>query len=139
MQAFQKSGIDLSGQGENADDTVDESDSNVNPAVRQFKVGLVMIYALAIYNAQLDKATAKPQLQTQLKLFRDGREVYAGKETVVDSAGQVDLKRMTTTGAVQLGSKMEPGEYILQVVVTDLLRNDNHRVVSQWIDFEIVK
>jgi VWFA-related protein len=139
MQAFQKSGIDLSGQSENADDTVDESDSNVNPAVRQFKVGLVMIYALAIYNAQLDKATAKPQLQTQLKLFRDGREVYAGKETVVDSAGQVDLKRMTTTGAVQLGSKMEPGEYILQVVVTDLLRNDKRRTVSQWIDFEIVK
>lgn len=139
MQAFQKSGSDVSGQGQNADDTVDESDTNVNPAVRQFKPGLVMVYALAIYSAQLDKATTKPQLQTQLKLFRDGRQVYAGKETIVDAAGQLDLKRMTTTGALQLGSKMEPGEYILQVVVTDLLRNDKHRVASQWIDFEIIK
>ncbi|HEV7796531.1 MAG TPA: VWA domain-containing protein [Pyrinomonadaceae bacterium] len=139
MQAFQKSGTDLSGHGENADDTVDESDTNVNPAVRQFKPGLVMVYALAIYNAQLDKANGKPQLQTQLKLFRDGREVYAGKESVFDPAGQPDLKRLTTTGAVQLGTKMEPGEYMLQITVTDLLRDDKHRLTSQWIDFEIVK
>jgi VWFA-related protein len=139
MQAFKKSGSDLSGQSENGDDTIDESDANVSPSVRQFKTGLVMVYGLAIYNAQLDKATGKPQLQTQLKLFRDGQEIYLGKEVAFDPAGQTDLKRLTVTGAFQLGSQMQPGEYILQVVVTDLLQKDNRRVASQWIDFEIVK
>jgi hypothetical protein len=38
-----------------------------------------------------------------------------------------------------LGSEMTPGEYVLQVIVTDVLRTDKYRVTSQWIDFEIVK
>jgi hypothetical protein len=49
------------------------------------------------------------------------------------------LKRLAANGALQLGSQMEPGEYVLQLIVIDLLRKDKYRVTSQWIDFEIVK
>jgi len=138
-QAFSKGGNDLSGQGEGADDTIDESDPNASPAVRQFNLGLIMVYGVLVYNAQLDKSTAKPQLQTQMKLYRDGREVFTGKEVALDAGSQPDLKRLGATGAVQLGTQMDPGEYVLQVIVTDLLRKDKYRVASQWIDFEIVK
>jgi VWFA-related protein len=126
-------------QGENADDTIDESDPNASPAVRQFKSGLIMIYGFVIYNAQIDKATGKPQLQTQMKLFRDGREAFTGKEVAFDAGSQSDLKRLSATGAIQLGSQLQPGEYTCQVIVTDLLRKDKYRVTNQWIDFEIVK
>ena len=34
---------------------------------------------------------------------------------------------------------MQPGEYVLQIVVTDLLAKDKYRVATQWMDFEIVK
>jgi hypothetical protein len=34
---------------------------------------------------------------------------------------------------------MQPGEYVLQIVVTDLLAKDKDRVATQWMDFEIVK
>jgi len=34
---------------------------------------------------------------------------------------------------------MEPGGYQLQVVATDPLAKEKHRVATQWIDFEIVK
>jgi VWFA-related protein len=138
-QAFSKGGNDLSGQGESADDTIDESDPNASPAVRQFNLGLIMVYGVIVYNAQLDKSTGKPQLQTQMKLYRDGREVFTGKEVAFDVGSQPDLKRLGATGAVQLGTQMDPGEYVLQVIVTDLLRKDKYRVASQWTDFEIVK
>ena len=31
-----------------------------------------------------------------------------------------------------------PGEYVLQVVVTDKLAKEKHRTASQWIDFEVI-
>lgn len=138
-QLLQKGAGDASGPGGNADDIIDESDPNASAAVRRFKSGLIMLYGFGIYNAQIDKATAKPQLQTQMKLFREGREVFTGKQVAFDIGSQSDLNRLTARGAIQLGSQMQPGEYVLQVVVTDLLRRDKYRVTSQWIDFEVVK
>lgn len=124
---------------ENADDTVDETDPATSAAVRQLRTGLVVVYQLAIYNAQIDKATAKPALKTQLKLFRNGQEIFTGKETPLDVSNQPDLKRLGAGGAIQLGSEMAPGEYILQVLVSDSMANEKYRVASQWIDFEVVK
>jgi hypothetical protein len=49
------------------------------------------------------------------------------------------MKRLTAGGALQLGTEMPPGEYILQVIVTDLLAKEKNRTATQWIDFEIVK
>jgi len=40
-------------------------------------------------------------------------------------------------GRLQLGQDFEPGEYVLQVVVTD--QSDKEKIASQWIDFEVVK
>lgn len=120
-------------------DQKNEGDSLLsNAALRQFKSGSVVEYGLAIYNAELNKATRKPQVLTQVRLFRNGQLVFTGKESSPDT-NQPDLKRLEANGAIQLGSQMEPGEYILQVIVTDLLRKDKHRVVTQWTDFEVVK
>jgi hypothetical protein len=44
-----------------------------------------------------------------------------------------------TAGQLQLGSKMEPGEYAMQIVVTDKLAKEKFRTVAQSIDFEVVK
>jgi VWFA-related protein len=122
-----------------ADNAIGESDPNASPAVRRFKQGLVMIYAMAIYNAQLDKATGKPQLKTQARVFLDGKPVFAGIESPLDLTKQADLKRLQLAGAIQLGTAMVPGEYVIQIVVTDELAKQKHRVASQWIDFEVVK
>ena len=122
-----------------SDDARDGSDPKASPSVRQFKSGLVMTYAYHIYNARSDKSTPKPQLVTQVKLFRSGQEIFTGKEIPFNTGNQVDLKRLTGSGAIQLGSEMVPGEYVLQVIVTDLKVTGKNRVTSQWIDFEIVK
>jgi len=38
-----------------------------------------------------------------------------------------------------LGSEFPPGEYVLQVIITDKLAKEKQQIASQWIDFEIVK
>jgi hypothetical protein len=121
------------------DDTAEESDPHSNAAARQFRTGMALIYAFTVYNAQLDKATGKPQVKTQVRVFRNGQEVFKGKELPFDLSDQPDLKRLVGGGAIQLGDEMLPGEYIFQVVVTDLLANERRRVTTQWTDFEIVK
>ena len=136
LSAYQK---ELNAPAEQNDDTTDETDPKASPAVRQFTTGMVMVYGFFIYNAQIDKATGKPSLQTQVRLFRNGQQIFAGREVAFDATGQLDLKRITAAGAIQLGTQMAPGEYVFQVIVTDLLAKEKYKVVTQWLDFEIVK
>ena len=118
---------------------VPETDPASTAAVRQFRRGQAVSYGYFVYNAQINKATLKPELTTQLRLFRDGKPVFTGKELPFDYTNQPDLRYLTTGGTVQLGTGMEPGEYVLQVVVTDILAKPKYRIATQWIDFEILK
>ena len=138
-QAYRKSLTVAGNQATNPEDTGEESDPDSGAALRRFKTGSVLIYEFAIYNAQINKATGKPQLHTQVRLFRNGQQVFTGKELPFDGGAQVDLKRLAVAGAIQLGTEMEPGEYQLQVIITDPLAKEKYRVATQWIDFEIVK
>jgi hypothetical protein len=113
--------------------------SEAGPALRRFQRGMVLNYGFFIYNARLDKTTSRPQVTTQVRLFRDGKEVFKGRELPFDSSGQPDLLRLTAGGALQLGTEMPPGEYVLQILATDALADQKHRVATQWIDFQIVK
>jgi hypothetical protein len=121
------------------DEGTEQGDPQAGAAVRRFHRGMIMQYGLAIYNARVDKATNNPQLQAQVRLFREGKPVFTGKESAVSAANQPDMKRLLLLGAIQLGTDMTPGEYVLQVVVTDLLTDQKHRTLTQWMDFEIVK
>jgi VWFA-related protein len=108
-----------------------------SPAVRHFRLGEQIDYYFNIYNARLDP-TGRPQLQTQLRIFRDGKQVYAGQPAPFDAAKQADMKNLHTGTRVKLNG-LAPGEYVLQVVVTDQLAPEKRRTATQWIDFEIVK
>jgi hypothetical protein len=100
---------------------------------------MVLNYGYEIYNAQLTKAATTPQLQTQMRLFLNGKEIFTGQVKPLDVSNQRDVKRLNAGGALQLGTNMEPGEYVLQIIVTDLLSKQKYRMATQWIDFEIVK
>ena len=118
---------------------ISDTDPLAGPAVRKFKSGMLLQYGYVIYNAQLDKATGHPQLQTQMRLFRDGKQVFTGRVLPFNPGTQPDLKRLAAGGGLQLGTDMTPGEYVLQLIVTDPLAKDKYRTATQWIDFEIVK
>lgn len=119
-----------------AEDEASNLDPQASPALRRFQRGMVMQYGFVIYNAKL---TPAPQLTTQLRLFRDGKLIFTGKVTPLNLAGQTDLKRIAGGAGLQLGTDMSPGEYVLQIIVTDALAKDKYRTATQWMDFEIVK
>lgn len=118
---------------------VDQQNPQASPAVRHFTRGMLMDYIFVIYNAHFDKTTNKSQVTAQVRLFRDGQPVFTGKENQLNFINVIDQKRLINSGQIQLGTDLAPGEYVLQIVVQDMLADEKHRTVTQWMDFEIVK
>jgi hypothetical protein len=65
--------------------------------------------------------------------------VFTGKETQFNPGQQTDMQRLAGAGAIRLGADMIPGDYVIQIVVTDLLADQKHRVSTQWMDFQVTK
>jgi hypothetical protein len=107
--------------------------------VRVLKRGTFLDYGFLIYNAQLDPKTAKPQLETQLLLLKDGKPVFTGKVIPLAVGEEPDWKHIPASGRLRLGDDLAPGEYLVQVVVIDRLAKEKERLVTQWMDFELVK
>ena len=108
-----------------------------SPALRRFRLGEQVDYYFNIYNARLDPA-GRPQFETQLRIFHDGQQVYAGQPAPFDPGKQTDMKNLHDGVRMRLGG-LPPGDYVLQVVATDPLAPEKRRTVTQWIDFEIVR
>jgi VWFA-related protein len=129
------------------DQTADSADQGVveaidpssTPAVRMLKRGTFVDYGFLIYNAQLDQKTKKPQLETQLVLLKDGKQVFAGKLIPLTVGEEPDWKHIPASGRLRLGDDLAPGEYMLQILVADRLAKEKDRWATQWMDFEIVK
>jgi VWFA-related protein len=118
---------------------VGEVDPMAGPALRRLRQGMVLNYSYIIYNAQLDD-TGRPQLQTQMRLFREGKEAFTGKLLPFNVGQQTDTKRLDAGGRLLVGGNLDPGEYVLQVSVTDsLVKNKRQSTATQWIGFEIVR
>jgi VWFA-related protein len=145
------SGISVSGRldaptSENANATGSEEqkgvdlDARARPGIRVFRQTPNLFYGYTIYNAQVDKTTRAPKLSALTRVFRDGKPIFTGQPLPVDLVDQSDLQRINAGGVLQLGGGLPPGEYLLQIVITDLTGKDNqHRTATQWIDFEIVR
>ncbi len=123
----------------NKNEIKNDLDFQTDTARRRFRTGTALQFAFVVYNARLDAASAKPNLQMQFKLFRDGKEIFTSRENAVETNGQSDLTRIQANGALQLADKMEAGEYVLQIVVKDLSAKEKRAVATQWIDFEVVQ
>jgi len=105
-------------------------------SLRRFKRGTILSYSAEIYNAKFDKAQ-KPQMQTRIRLFRDGKLILDGKPSPFNAAGQNTPAKFSFAGALGLGNEMKPGDYVLQIVVIDNLAKTKNKTATQWIQFEI--
>ena len=118
---------------------MEDSDSNASPAVRQFRPSMNLNYIFEIYNAQLDKATKQPKLVMQSRLFRDGKEVYASAAVPVNVKSDADFRNIVTGMTMQLARDQQPGQYALEMTVTDMVAGPKHGTATQWIDFEVIR
>lgn len=118
-----------------AEGAIASDDPNGTPAVRIFKSGASVVYAYQILNAHADREK-KPQLEAQVRLFRDGQQVFASMPSPVGVDKQLNPKRLVATGRMRLAQIM-PGDYVLQIVISDQLRKEKNRIAAQSIDFQV--
>jgi len=109
------------------------------PAVRRFERGSIIAYPYTIYNARLDRSTKLPKLTIQMNLYRDGKVFSKGTPQNADLEKQADWSRINDYGYLRLNSEVEPGDYTLQLIVTDLLADGKSSTASDSIDFEVVR
>jgi VWFA-related protein len=114
------------------------SSANTDTALRRITGGGVLRYGYEIYNAKLDQQK-QPHLSARIRLFRDGKLLYEGKDIHVDVKGQSDMQHIRNAGALAIGKTLEPGDYALQVVVTDTLAKQKQQIATQFIDFEVMQ
>ncbi len=72
-------------------------------------------------------------------MFRNGKIIFEGKQIPLDISGQTDLERIKAVGAVNLGSEMPAGDYVLQIIVTDTLAKEKNKIATQFVQFEIIE
>ncbi len=106
-------------------------------ALRDFQAGTQLSYAYEILNAQTGPKGI--QLQVQTRLFEGGRKIYEGAPEPFNAAGlPSDPGNLAARGGFQLGAGLAPGDYVLQVIVTDnLARDSRYRTASTWQTFEV--
>ncbi len=122
-----------------AEGAADEGDTQSGPSQRILRPGMEFSYGFAIYNATIDKTTGQPQLEAQVRLLRDGQVIFTGKQMPVGLIPQTDWRQVLAGGTLKLGADASPGEYVLQVTITDRLAKEKYSVATQWLDFEIVR
>lgn len=114
------------------------TDPTTDTAIRRIKLGRVYRYSVEIYNAALD-AAMQPNVETKVRVFREGKLIMDGPPKRFDPAGQADMGSLRFFGALAIGAQMEPGEYILQIVVIDHVSKEKRLIASQFVQFEVIK
>jgi VWFA-related protein len=106
-------------------------------ACRAFAPGQPIAYGVTVYNARVDAASGQAALQTQVKVFLDGKEVIAGSPRAVATEGQENRKALFAGGILLLPRHMIPGEYQLLVTVVDAQAPLDRRMAVQTTLFEV--
>jgi VWFA-related protein len=108
-------------------------------AIRRFRAGSTLAYGYTVYNARLDRATGKPDVSVQVNLFKDGKLVIQGLPQLAVFDKQADWARIADFAYLRLNPALTPGDYALQVVITDQLASGKSAVSSSWVNFEVVR
>jgi VWFA-related protein len=134
----------ISGSGEGntlagQDDAENDQTAMNDTALRRFKRGSVLRYGLEIYNAKTD-VRKRTNLVMQTRLFRDNKMVYEGRETPVNIETQTAVQSIKpAAGAINLASSLAPGDYILQIVITDKLAKKKNQMAAGYVQFELIQ
>jgi len=108
-------------------------------SAREFRPGTELAYDYEIMNPRREQTSQKPKLQAQIRLMREGKQLFESKLANVGTLDGDDSKYFAVQGAFRLGNHMEPGSYVLQLFVTDDLAPQKYKTATQWIDFEVTE
>jgi hypothetical protein len=108
------------------------------PVVRRFASGDTLEYSYLVYGAREDR-NKSAGLTNEIRLFRGTDEVLIGSAPAAVVTKAEGNEAIVVGGTFKLANSLPPGDYFLQVIVTDQLAPRDRQTSSQWIDFEIVK
>ena len=70
-------------------------------------------------------------------MFHDQKLIFEGKENVItqnqEPGGDVNITEM-----IELGKGLDPGDYVMQIVVADPTEKRRSRYATQYIQFEVI-
>jgi VWFA-related protein len=112
-----------------------QPDASPNAAARRFQASTVLSYEYFVFNPR--EPTGK-RLTTLVQLFRDGKLV-SELESPEEMLPQTLASQVLARGRMTLGTELAPGEYVLQITVTDPSAKKGHSTATQLADFEIVE
>jgi hypothetical protein len=107
-------------------------------AIRNYTPGETIDYAAVIYNAKFE-TNQRPILESQFTLLGNGKELVKGNVEAVDLSNVNDLKRIPIRKKIMLEKSIQPGDYILQLQISDNRAGKNKNVASQSLSFKVVK
>ena len=102
-------------------------------ANRSFVRGSVLRFGVEILNAQ--KSKPAEGLVIRARLFHERKLVFESPERPVSTLLQSEV--IPYSDAVELGQDLLPGDYVLQVVLTDGPAKGKKKVVTQYVQFEV--
>lgn len=126
------SGIIMTG----LDDKTKDGDLS-KPWMSLLRLDRTIEWQAQVFHPKLKKGL--PELQTSLRLYRDGSLVRETKPEPFDVSAPLKKKQIdvTISGSVALGSTYPSGEYVLQLIVRD--ENDKSKAVTQSLAFQVVE
>ena len=127
------SGLVIEGVARTPDD--DTRDTTSTLAVRAFRQGTDASYVCSVYNARRGP-DGLPQLDIEARLYREGLEVFrrAVRGPLPVPAGTAPL----IGGVLHLEADMPPGDYVLELNVSDRLAKKATRT-TQTVDFSVTR
>lgn len=109
------------------------SDPIYSTARRQFRRGSRLRFGAEVFNVK----DRKGPITSQIRLFHDQKLIFEGKENVItqnqEPGGDVNITEM-----IELGKGLDPGDYVLQIVVADPTEKRRSRYATQYIQFEVI-
>jgi VWFA-related protein len=109
-----------------------------NAGARRFRPNDDVSFVFNIYNTANETGQLR-NLVMNVTFFRDDKAVYSGPEIPITASDPKDLSRVFVQNVIKLTPDLEPGNYYLQVGITDKDVQGKAVPVVQWIDFEIEK
>jgi len=112
-----------------------EEDLAAGAARRTFSRGASLVYDYEILNARTGD-NQHPELEVETRLFHEGERIHSERTTLTPSK-TLDPLRFIASGHWSISREMAPGEYVLQVIVTDKLARAKFSAATQFVNFEI--
>jgi len=134
---LKKDRLTLSGIVLNSGTSTTSSSALTATALREFHRGSLIEYGSVALNARSESA-GRTNLSSRLRIFRDGKLIFTGKQQPI-AQGQQPADSVAFMGTIDLGTKLEAGDYVMEVAVTDALAKERYATAVQYVEFRVVE